>query len=63
MVMRRDDFKCCICGANPALRPGTVLVVDHVHPWIEGGETVMENLQTLCEPCNGGKSDLSMRDE
>jgi hypothetical protein len=59
LVMRRDSFKCRLCGASPALKPGTVLVVDHVEPWEAGGETVIENLQTLCEPCNGGKSNLS----
>ncbi|HEY5315223.1 MAG TPA: HNH endonuclease [Pirellulales bacterium] len=61
LVMRRDDFKCCICGANPALTPGAVLVVDHVVPWSGGGETVVENLQTLCERRNSGKSDLAMK--
>lgn len=60
LVMRRDDFKCQLCGVSPAARPGTVLVVDHIKPWASGGETVMENLQTLCEPCNGGKSNLPM---
>ena len=60
LVMRRDNFKCCICGASPALNPGTTLVIDHVVPWTAGGETVVENLQTLCEPCNGGKSNLAM---
>ena len=63
LVMRRDDFKCRICGASPAMKPGTLLVVDHIDPWVDGGETVMENLQTLCEPCNGGKSDLPMNAE
>ena len=58
--MRRDDFKCRICGTSPAVKPGTLLVVDHIVPWSNGGETVMENLQTLCEPCNGGKSNLPM---
>jgi 5-methylcytosine-specific restriction endonuclease McrA len=61
--MRRDNFKCCICGASPALNAGTILVVDHVIPWTGGGETVMENLQTLCQPCNGGKSNLPMEAE
>lgn len=60
LVMRRDNFKCRICGCSPAIRAGTVLVVDHVVPWVDGGETQMENLQTLCEPCNGGKSDLKL---
>ena len=58
LVMRRDDFKCRQCGCSPAIKPGTVLVVDHVVPWSKGGETTIDNLQTLCEPCNGGKSDL-----
>lgn len=60
LVMRRDSFKCQLCGVSPALKPGTVLVVDHVKAWEAGGETVMENLQTLCEPCNGGKSNLPL---
>ncbi len=60
LVMRRDDFKCRICGVSPALKPGTILVIDHVVVWEVGGETVLENLQTLCEPCNGGKSNLPL---
>ncbi|HPC08383.1 MAG TPA: HNH endonuclease [Smithella sp.] len=63
LVMRRDDFKCRICGRSPALQPGLVLHVDHVKAWIKDGETVMDNLQTLCEQCNVGKSDLSMKKE
>ncbi len=59
-VMRRDEFKCRLCGASPALVPGTILVIDHVLPWSKGGNTVVENRQTLCETCNGGKSDLSV---
>ena len=58
LVMRRDSFRCCQCGASPALSPGVVLVIDHIVAWSAGGQTVMENLQTLCVPCNGGKSDL-----
>jgi hypothetical protein len=60
LVMRSDSFKCRICGASPSLKPGTVLVVDHMKSWESGGETVIENLQTLCEPCNGGKSNLPL---
>lgn len=59
LVMRRDNFKCCQCGASPAHSPGTVLVIDHIVPWSQGGPTTMDNLQTLCVPCNGGKSDLA----
>ena len=47
LVMRRDNFKCCISGHSPATHPGTILEVDHIIPWDSGGETVMDNLQTL----------------
>ena len=57
-VLQRDNFKCCSCGASPAITLGVELHVDHVHPWSEGGETVLENLQTLCSKCNLGKSNL-----
>ncbi|MGD0061147.1 MAG: HNH endonuclease [Verrucomicrobiia bacterium] len=62
LVMRRDNFKCCIDGRSPATHPGTILEVDHIKAWDDGGETVMENLQTLCQQCNGGKSNLPMQD-
>jgi len=58
LVMRRDNFKCKICGISPATDPKIVLHVDHIKAWANGGETVMENLQTLCSRCNIGKSDL-----
>jgi hypothetical protein len=57
-VLQRDNFKCCACGSSPAITLGVELHVDHVHPWSEGGETVLENLQTLCSKCNLGKSNL-----
>ena len=57
-VLARDHFKCCACGASPAKDPTVELHVDHVIPWSKGGETVLENLQTLCSKCNLGKSDL-----
>lgn len=58
LVMRRDNFRCCICGASPANDPSVILHVDHIIPWAKGGETVVDNLQTLCSKCNLGKSDL-----
>jgi hypothetical protein len=57
-VLQRDNFKCCGCGASPAITLGVKLHVDHIYPWSEGGETVLENLQTLCSKCNLGKSNL-----
>lgn len=55
-VLQRDRFACCACGASPALSLGIELHVDHIVPWSKGGETVLENLQTLCSVCNLGKS-------
>jgi len=57
-VMKRDNFSCRACGASPALMPGLSLHVDHIKPWSHGGETIDENLQTLCESCNLGKSNV-----
>lgn len=57
-VLLRDNFKCRICGASPATDPTVVLHGDHVFPWSEGGETTIDNLQTLCSKCNYGKSNL-----
>ncbi|MFN3439745.1 MAG: homing endonuclease associated repeat-containing protein [Acidovorax sp.] len=55
-VLQRDRFICCGCGASPALSFGVELHVDHVVAWSKGGETVLDNLQTLCSACNYGKS-------
>ena len=56
-VLKRDNFKCCTCGASPAKEPSVELHIDHIIPWSKGGETTLENLQTLCSKCNIGKSD------
>ncbi len=58
LVLSRDNFKCCLCGASPAKNPNVTLEVDHIVPWSKGGETTEDNLQTLCFDCNRGKSDL-----
>lgn len=62
LVMQRDNFKCCMCGASPAKDPAIVLHIDHIVPWAKGGETTYENLQTLCSKCNLGKSDLLLNE-
>lgn len=58
LVMRRDNFKCKNCGRSPATDQSIVLHVDHKTAWANGGQTVLENLQTLCSVCNIGKSNL-----
>lgn len=56
-VLSRDNFRCVFCGKSPATDIGTKLHIDHIKPFSKGGESVLENLQTLCEECNLGKSD------
>ncbi|MBI2658287.1 HNH endonuclease [Candidatus Woesearchaeota archaeon] len=58
LVMRQDNFKCRNCGNSPATDQKIVLNVDHIKAWANGGETILENLQTLCSKCNIGKSNL-----
>jgi hypothetical protein len=53
-ILRRDGFRCKLCGASAT--DGVALHVDHVTPVSRGGQTTRQNLQTLCEPCNLGKS-------
>jgi len=55
-VLNRDSFKCQACGRSPAIEHGVQLHIDHVVPWSAGGPTILENLKTLCERCNLGKS-------
>lgn len=56
LVLMRDGARCQLCGVTP--QDGSRLHVDHIFPWSQGGETVIENLQILCEKCNIGKSDI-----
>lgn len=52
-VLKRDGFRCQICGATQA--DGVKLHVDHIIPVSKGGKTEINNLRTLCEECNVGK--------
>jgi len=58
MVLIRDNCICKMCGASLSKDPSIVLHVDHIKPWSKGGQTGLENLQTLCDRCNIGKSNL-----
>lgn len=57
-VLKRDHFACVQCGASPAKDQSVELHVDHVMPWSKGGETMVSNLQTLCQKCNLGKGNI-----
>jgi len=58
-VMKRDNFSCVQCGSSPAKDNTVELHIDHINPWSLGGQTTMENLQTLCLKCNLGKGNLT----
>lgn len=49
-VYERDGYACLRCGRT------AYLSCDHVIPVTSGGETIIENLQTLCLTCNRQKS-------
>jgi len=55
-VLRRDRFRCVLCGASPAIDVGCILHVDHLVPVSRRGKTEMDNLRTTCQACNLGKS-------
>jgi len=46
--------RCGLCGRSIE-KHGIVLVVDHKVPREWGGETVPDNLKTICEECSVGK--------
>ena len=54
-VLERDRFRCCYCGRSPATHNIT-LQIDHRKPVSRSGSNEAENLQTLCNECNLGKS-------
>jgi hypothetical protein len=52
-VKRRDGYTCLCCGVEK--RTGITLEIDHIVPIDFGGETTLENSQTLCRVCNQDK--------
>jgi hypothetical protein len=54
-VLRRDRFKCIMCGDSPSISTSCVLHVDHIKPWSKGGRTTIDNLRSLCGACNLGR--------
>jgi hypothetical protein len=56
-VLKRDNYRCVKCGASPATNHNVELQVDHKWPRSRAGSSDLDNLQTLCQDCNQGKTD------
>jgi hypothetical protein len=56
-VLRRDRFRCVLCGRSPASELSCELHVDHIVAFSRGGKTRPDNLRSLCAECNIGKRD------
>lgn len=56
-ILKRDRYKCVLCGATPAVDPTVELHIDHIKPVAIGGRTTQWNLWVLCSKCNFSKSD------
>lgn len=52
-ILARDEYRCRMCARSGE---GVVLQVDHIVPISTGGTDVLDNLATLCQDCNAGKS-------
>lgn len=48
-VHERYEYKCVNCGTHRDL------TCDHIIPESKGGETTLDNLQTMCRACNSSK--------
>lgn len=49
IIFERDGYKCLACGTTKNLTK------DHIIPKALGGNSEVDNLQTLCFKCNGEK--------
>jgi predicted restriction endonuclease len=55
VILKRDNFRCQLCGASRDNTPDMLLHVDHKIPRVKGGTNHEDNLWTLCALCNQGK--------
>ena len=53
-VIKRDKFKCKVCGRRPDNYVDIELHVHHIRPFGDRGFTHEDNLITLCDTCHKG---------
>jgi len=53
-ILKRDKYRCRLCGRSPDNHTDIELHVHHIRPWSRGGLTENDNLITLCDTCHDG---------
>jgi 5-methylcytosine-specific restriction endonuclease McrA len=53
-VLRRDGFRCKVCGRSPDEDVHVTIEAHHISPFGYGGVTTADNLITLCKTCHDG---------
>lgn len=53
-VLKRDDYRCSICGRRARDNSDIELAVHHIIPWRMAGPTHPDNMITLCGTCHKG---------
>jgi len=54
-ILKRDGYRCRLCGISPRDGEHVRLEVDHITPVSKGGSNDPANLWALCFSCNRGK--------
>lgn len=54
-ILKRDNYRCRLCGSAARDGDHVRLEVDHITPRVNGGSNDPTNLWTLCKSCNRGK--------
>jgi predicted restriction endonuclease len=53
-VLKRDQFRCLLCGSRPADNVHVQLDAHHIRPFAHKGVTTERNLITICHTCHKG---------
>ncbi len=53
-LLKRDQYRCKVCGRRPENHLDLELHLHHIRQWAHGGMTVDWNLITLCNTCHSG---------
>ena len=59
-VLYQRQNGCCVGKCGDRHFPIDIFEIDHIKPRSKGGADVDSNLQLLCPPCNGSKSNRAM---